>query len=109
MKKTYGARGAKTFPCGLHYHSVLATKDRRKVITAPLLKRLREIFAELAAKWECRIEEFNGEADHVRLLVEMTPKVQPSVFVNNLKTVSSRLIRRDFGSQLNKVYWKPVF
>src|SRR5262249_31619604 len=32
-----------------------------------------------------------------------------SVLVNNLKTVSSRLIRRDFKAIISKVYWKPVF
>jgi putative transposase len=29
--------------------------------------------------------------------------------VNNLKTVSSRLIRKDFGPELEQVYSKPVF
>ena len=52
----------------------------------------------------------NGEADHVHLLLSLNPKVAPSVFVNNLKTVSSRLIRKNFGEELAKVYGKkPVF
>jgi len=44
------------------------------------------------------------------LLLSLNPKVAPSVFVNNLKTVSSRLIRKNFGEELAKVYGKkPVF
>ena len=35
-------------------------------------------------------------------------KVQLSSFVNNLKTLSSRLIRRDFVKELNKTYPNPV-
>jgi len=35
--------------------------------------------------------------------------VAPSVFVNNIKTVSSRLIRKEFAEHLKKIYWKPVF
>lgn len=31
------------------------------------------------------------------------------MLVNNLKTVSSRLIRKAFALQLHTVYWKPVF
>lgn len=75
-----------------------------------MLERLKVICTELTTKWECELLEFNGDADHVHLLLSLNPKVAPSVFVNNLKTVSSRLIRKDFGEELAKVYWKkPVF
>jgi putative transposase len=94
----------------LSYHLVLVTKYRRKCITAPMLERLKVICTELTEKWECELLEFNGEADHVHLSLSLNPKVAPSVFVNNLKTVSSRFIRRDFADELAKVYWKkPVF
>ena len=94
----------------LSYHLVLVTKYRRKCITAPMMERLKVICTELTEKWECELLEFNGEADHVHLLLSLNPKVAPSVFVNNLKTVSSRFIRKDFADDLAKVYWKkPVF
>ena len=53
--------------------------------------------------------EFNGEPDHVHLLLSVNPKVAPSVLVNNFKTVSSRLVRKEFATQLHKVYLQPVF
>ncbi|MEI7842402.1 MAG: IS200/IS605 family transposase [Gallionellaceae bacterium] len=94
----------------LNYHLVMVTKYRRKCITAPILERLKVICTELTEKWDCELLEFNGEADHVHLLLSLNPKVAPSVFVNNLKTVSSRLIRKDFKEDLSKVYYKkPVF
>ena len=94
----------------LNYHLVMVTKYRRKCITAPMLERLKVICTELTEKWDCELLEFNGEADHVHLLLALNPKVAPSVFVNNLKTVSSRLIRKDFKEELSKVYYKkPVF
>lgn len=74
-----------------------------------MLNRLQEIFDDTLRKWDCRLIEFKGEADHVHLLLSAHPNVQLSVFVNNLKTVSSRLMRRDFQAIINKVYWKPVF
>jgi len=55
------------------------------------------------------VVEFNGEPDHVHLLIDYNPKVQISKFVNNLKTVSSRLIRKEFEQQLRQVYSQPVF
>lgn len=93
----------------LTYHLVLTTKYRRKVITKEMLDRLQEIFSETLEKWNCRLIEFNGERDHVHLLLSAAPNLQLSVLVNNLKTVSSRLIRRDFKEIVNKVYWEPVF
>lgn len=94
----------------LNYHLVLVTKYRRKCITAPMLERMKVICTELTQKWACELLEFNGEADHVHLLLSLNPNVAPSAFVNNLKTVSSRFIRKDFAQELAKVYWKqPVF
>lgn len=93
----------------LHFHLVLVTKYRRKAITKEMLERLRLIFQETLEKWHCELIEFNGESDHVHLLFRTKPTVQLSKLVNNLKTVSSRLIRRDFSKHLNRIYWKPVF
>ena len=94
----------------LNYHLVIVTKYRRKCITAPILARLKEICEQLTEKWECELLEFNGEADHLHLLLSLNPKVAPSIFVNNLKTVTSRLIRKEFSEHVKKYYWKkPVF
>ena len=38
----------------------------------------------------------------------MNPKAAPSVVANNFKTVTSRLLRKEFGEILNRVYRKPV-
>ena len=94
----------------LNYHLVLVTKYRRRCMTGPILDRLEAICRNTAEKWECEVLEFNGEADHVHLLLALTPKVLPSSLVNNLKTVTSRLLRKEFGEHLKKYYWsKPVF
>ncbi len=93
----------------LQFHLVLVTKYRRKVITKTMLSRLEEIFTRLLRQWDCELVEFNGEADHVHLLISTNPKAQTSKLVNNLKTVTSRLIRKEFEQQVRRFYWKPVF
>jgi putative transposase len=93
----------------LHFHLVIVTKYRRKLITKEMLKRLRVIFQETLEKWHSELIEFNGEEDHIHLLFRTPPTVQLSKLVNNLKTVSSRLIRRDFRKHVNRFYQKPVF
>ena len=52
--------------------------------------------------------EFNGESDHVHILVTASPKVAPSAVVNNLKTFTARLIRKKFKDHLANFYWKPI-
>ena len=93
----------------LRYHLVLVTKYRRRCITAEMLERMRALFTDLCAKWECELLEFKGEPDHVHLLVALQPKIAPSVFVNNVKTVTSRLIRKEFADHVKQFYGDPVF
>jgi putative transposase len=58
--------------------------------------------------WGMELAEFGGEADHIHLLLDMHPNIMPSRFVNSLKTVTSRLLRKEFSKHLSKFYWKPV-
>ena len=93
----------------IQHHLVLVTKYRRKVITKIMLSRLEEIFTRLLNQWDCELIELNGEPDHVHLLIATNPKAQTSKLVNNLKTVTSRLIRKEFAEQVGRFYCKPVF
>lgn len=90
-------------------HIVFVTKYRKQVINKDMHRRLASIFDEACSKWEAKLLEFNGEDDHVHLLVRYHPQLELSKFIANLKTVSSRLIRKEFGDYLNKIYKKPVF
>lgn len=92
----------------LTFHLVLVTKYRKTCFTDEILNRLKEIVTDLCQKWEVELLEFNGEADHVHLLIDMHPNIMPSKFINNLKTVTSRLIRKEFSDHLAKYYWQPV-
>ncbi len=73
-----------------------------------MLERLEAICRELCRKWEIELDEFGGEADHIHLLLDMHPTIMPGKFINNLKTVTSRLIRKEFSDHLKGYYWKPV-
>lgn len=93
----------------LSYHLVFVTKYRNKCMTPAMLSFLETLFSDLCRKWESELVEFGGESDHVHLLVKLNPKVQPSKLVNNLKSTSSRLIRKQYARHLRCYYWKPVF
>lgn len=92
----------------LKYHLVLVTKYRHPCFTNTILARLEEICRQQSSIWGIELIELGGEADHVHLLLDMHPNIMPSRFINSLKTVTSRLIRKEFASHLNKYYWKPL-
>ena len=72
------------------------------------IKRLEQICHQQCKNWAIELIEFGGEEDHIHLLLDMHPNIMPSRFINSLKTVSSRLIRKEFSSHLEKYYWNPV-
>lgn len=93
----------------INFHLVIVTKYRQKCLTKEILERLKEIFDNLMIKWDGQLLEFNGEEDHCHLLISINPKTQPSKLVNNLKTVSSRYIRKEFEDHLKQYFWKDYF
>lgn len=89
----------------MHVHLVFVTKYRRELFTAEILNDLRGIFANVCTDFESELVEFDGEDDHVHLLVNYPPKVSVSALVNSLKGVSSRLIRLKKYPSIRKKLW----
>ncbi len=94
----------------LNAHLVLVTKYRKPAINKQRLERLHIIFQETLKKWGCTLNDFNAEKDHCHLLIEFKPDVQLSKLIANLKTVSSRLIRKEFPEVCQQYFYgKPYF
>ena len=64
----------------------------------PHLNRMEEIMRDVCADFETELREFNGENNHVHLLVNFPPKIALSRLVNSLKGVSSRRCARSSPS-----------
>jgi putative transposase len=73
-------------PLGLSQAKIQAAG---KVFGAAHLRRREQNLFEVA------LREFNGEPDHVHLLVNDPPKVRLAELVNSLKGVSSRLVKQE--------------
>ncbi len=93
----------------LNAHLVFVTKYRKKVVNAEILSELKSILTRLLIANGSELVEFGGEPDHVHLLISYPPTVTLSKLINNLKAVSSKLIRKQYQEHVNKFYWKPVF
>jgi putative transposase len=89
----------------LHAHFVFVTKYRYAVFSDAHLRRMEEVMRAVCADFETELVEFNGEPNHVHLLVNFPPKVALSRLVNSLKGVSSRRLRQEFP-ELVRHYWR---
>jgi putative transposase len=89
----------------MHVHLVFVTKYRRGVFTKQILDDLKDIFSDVCGDFESELVEFDGEDDHVHLLINYPPKVAVSALVNSLKGVSSRLIRKKRYPSIHKKLW----
>lgn len=67
----------------LMVHLVCVTKYRRSVLTAKSLALIERSFKEVAKKMDFQIQEFNGESDHIHVLIEFPPKLSISQIVNS--------------------------
>ena len=99
----------------LHAHLVFVTKFRHRVFSDAHLARMQEIMREVCRDFETELVEFNGENNHVHLLVNFPPKVALAKLVNSLKGVSSRRLRQEFPDlqqhyyQANKLWSASYF
>lgn len=92
----------------MHIHLVFVAKYRKAIFTKVILKELSEIFRSVCADFEAHLVEFEGEKDHVHLLINYPPKVSISRLVNSLKGVSSRLLRKNNHPTIQQAFWKGV-
>lgn len=89
----------------LHAHLVFVPKYRRRMFDADALAQLRDSFQVVCADFGADLVEFNGEPDHVHLLVHYPPKAALAHLVNSLKGVSSRRLRQA-RPDIARRYWR---
>ena len=94
----------------LQYHLVVVTKYRHPVIDGNIKDRLISLSHEIIeGHWKGEILEINTDHDHIHIQFEISPQTQLSKLINNYKTVTSRLIRKEFSEELRPYYEKPYF
>ena len=92
----------------LYYHLVFVVKYRRKVIDDVVSDRLKEIFLYIAPKYNVTLQEWNHDKDHVHVLFKCTPQIAPAKFINAYKSVSSRLVKKNYP-EIRQYLWKEAF
>lgn len=79
-----------------------------------MLTHCEQIMRQICVDLGAELREFNGEDDHVHLLVHYPPKLPISTLVNRLKGVSAHYLRKEFTGQINQHImhghlWSPSY
>ncbi len=89
-------------------HFVFVTHYRRKALNAKMLDRLKEMVEQVSNKMDCQLIEFNGESDHVHILLDFHPRNSIAPVVGSLKSSTARMLKKEFPEEVNKYYWGKV-
>lgn len=90
----------------MHVHLVFVTKYRKCVFSKDMLNCLHDTFSSVCTDFDAQLQEFDGEKDHVHLLISYQPKTSVSKMVNSLKGVSSRILKKQFSKEISNYLWK---
>lgn len=78
-------------------------------MTEPMLVRLGELVKLSCENWQCEHIESNGEPDHFHILFRYYPQITLSKFIGNLKSTTSRALRKEFEATVKGQLWKDSF
>jgi putative transposase len=81
------------------YHVVFIPKCRRKTLYANLRTHLGEIFRNLAAQKESKIEDGHLMVDHVHMLISIPPKYSVLQVIGYIKGKSALHLARVYGKR----------
>ena len=92
----------------LYYHLILVVKYRRKVFDDNVSNFAKDIFIRISKSYNITLEQWNHNKDHVHIMFRAHPNTEISKFINAYKSASSRLIKKEFPSVVEKL-WKRMF
>ena len=93
----------------LHYHLVFVVKYRRNVLTNDwIIDLLKQKVYEISEAFEVEVLGIEPNTDHVHLLFKSKPTLVLPKYINALKTITSREIRRNFPEVKEKL-WRNAF
>lgn len=92
-QKKYKSNSRIVYSC--YYHVIFCPKYRRKCLVGDVEKRLKEIFHEIANKYNFEIVELEVMPDHVHMIISCDPSFGIMRCVARLKGISSNRLRKE--------------
>jgi len=92
----------------LKYHMVWVPKYRKIILKGDLAKRIKEVFAEIAERYEFEIDTMEVKDDHVHLFLSAPPRYSPARIVQIIKSISAKRVFKQFP-EVKKELWGGEF
>jgi putative transposase len=93
----------------MHAQLVFITKYRPPVVTNTMLTQGEQLIREVCTSIAAQLPEFNGDTDHVHLLVHDPPSLALSVLVNPPNGVWARRLHQRYPRHAGKYLWGNHF
>jgi putative transposase len=92
----------------LKYHVVWVPKYRKMILKENLANGIREVFAEIAERYEFEIDTTEVKDDHVHLFLSAPPRYSPAEIVQIIKSISAERVFNQFP-EVKKQLWGGEF
>jgi len=95
-----------------YYHIIFISNYRRDVLTEEIAEKLKEIFYEIAYKYEIEIIAVKVMSDQINLFVSAGPGYAQSQIVKYFKGISSKWLKKyfpDFGFKVLEKWIRAYF
>lgn len=87
---------------------VWVPKYRKIILKGDLAKRIKEVFAEIAERYEFEIDTMEVKDDHVHLFLSAPPRYSPARIVQIIKSISAKRVFKQFP-EVKKELWGGEF
>ena len=78
------------------------------ILKGNLANGIREVFAEIAERYEFEIDTMEVKDDHVRLFLSAPPRYSPAEIVQIIKSISAKRVFKQFP-EVKKQLWGGEF
>jgi putative transposase len=94
----------------LQYHLVQVVKYRRKVFTNDaIVDFLKQKVKEISSTFDVEIINQECDKDHIHIIFKAKPTLNIPKYLNALKTITSREIKRNFPEVGKNAFWSPSY
>jgi putative transposase len=91
-----------------HYHLVFPVKYRKALLTPNITAAIRDIAADISARYDIDFEQLGTDGDHIHLLCSFHPKYSGGQIVRIFKSITAKQLFLRFP-ELKRELWGGQF
>ena len=88
------------------YHIVWIPKFRHEILKGHIRDVCEIIIRDIANQKDLKIKALNIDPDHIHILIAIPPKYKVASIIQEFKSISAIILRREFMKQIRKFLWK---